>query len=160
MLQVFRNCPRNIFSVSWGQMTDTDAKMLRVVWDWLCEQNELDGKDVESLVTVNEGDFWVGQIQRKKTSADPHSDDKKVNLPSPTHEDTQGEHRKALLILNLGTRWGEVATFTLRSLYLREIPWYQFNVWGWLGPRAVLDVLGNRWTSGLYRGSKAGRSSP
>lgn len=30
--------------------TDGDAEMLRAIWDWLCEQNELDGNDVEGLV--------------------------------------------------------------------------------------------------------------
>jgi len=34
-----------------------------------------------------------------------HSDDKKVNLPYPPQESTQGEHSIALLILSLGTRW-------------------------------------------------------
>jgi len=28
----------------------------------------------------------------------------------------------------------EITTFTLRPLFLREIPWYQFNIRGWWAP--------------------------
>jgi hypothetical protein len=38
----------------------------------------------------------------------------------------------------------EVTTFTLRPLYLREIPWYQFNIRGWVGSRDVLEVFEKR----------------
>ena len=53
----------------------------------------------------------------------------------------RGSRSIAPHILNHGTRWRRVVSFTPRPLNLGKEPWYPLN---WVEPRAVVDVLGKR----------------
>jgi hypothetical protein len=47
-------------------------------------------------------------------------------------------------ILDLGTRWRLVVSFTRRPLYPRERPLDTYCIGGWVGSRAVLDAVVGR----------------
>jgi hypothetical protein len=73
------------------------------------------------------------------------------------HEDVLGSGDIARRILNLGTRWRWLASFTPQALYPGERAPGTHWIGGWVGPRAGLNAVAKRNNTYHYRESKPGR---